>query len=110
MTSTLNEASRTAQDQFLGAVRQSQQAVVDAVAAWAKAVKEITPAVPAVPNGTELPKPQEVIENAFDFAQKLLDAQRDFAHNVISAASPAIQKTTPTPTPTPAPTSKKSAH
>jgi hypothetical protein len=73
-------------------VRQSQHAVVDAVAAWARAVQDITPAAPPIPNIDELPKPQEVMDNAFDFAQKLLDAQRDFAHNVISAASPVIEK------------------
>ena len=93
--STLNEATRSAQDQFLGTVRQSQQAVIDAVAAWAQAVKEITPAVPPVPNAEGLPKPGEVIENAFDFAQKLLDAQRDFAENVIKAASPVLDKPAP---------------
>src|SRR5437867_12869802 len=94
--STLNEATRSAQDQFLATVRQSQQAVVDAVAAWAQAVKEITPAPPPVPGGGELPKPREVIDNAFDFAQKLLDAQRDFAQNVINAASPVLDKPAPT--------------
>lgn len=91
---TLNDATRSAQDQFLVAVRQSQQAVVDAVAAWAQTVKNITPSVP-VPNGAELPKPQEVVDDAFDFAQKLLDAQRDFAQNVIAAASPVIERPSP---------------
>jgi microcompartment protein CcmL/EutN len=97
VTSTLDDTTRAAQDQFLGAVRQGQQAVVDAVAACATAVKELTPSIPTVPSSTEIPRPQEIVDNAFDFAQKLLDAQRDFAHNVISAAAPAIQKATPSP-------------
>jgi hypothetical protein len=93
VTTTLNDATRVAQDQFLAAVRQSQQAVVDSVAAWASAVKEITPATPiATPD--EFPKPSDVIDNAFDFAQKLLDAQRDFAQHVITAASPAFDRPT----------------
>jgi hypothetical protein len=92
VTTTFDEATRTAQDQFLAAVQQSQHAVVDAVAAWEQTVKEITPSVPSLPNGPELPKPQEVVDNAFDFAQKLLDAQRDFAQNVIAAAAPAIEQ------------------
>jgi hypothetical protein len=91
MTTTLNDATRVMQDQFLATVRQSQQAVVDAVAAWASAVKEITPAVP-VSTPDEFPKPSDVIDDAFDFAQKLLDAQRDFAQHVITAASPAFDK------------------
>jgi hypothetical protein len=93
MTTTTTEAVRASQDQFLDAVRQSQQAVVDAVAAWAKAVEDITPAVPALPGLEELPKPEAVIDNAFDFAQKLLDAQREFARGVVSAAAPVLEKT-----------------
>ena len=92
---TINEATRSAQDQFLATVRQSQEAVIDAIAAWAQTVKEITPATPPIPNAEALPKPREVIENAFDFAQKLLDAQRDFAENVLTAASPVLDKSAP---------------
>ena len=92
--STLNDATRTAQDQYLTAVRQSQHAIVDAVAAWARAAREITPSAPAVPNIDSLPKPQEVIDNAFDFTQKLLDAQRDFTNNIIAATSPVVEKAT----------------
>ena len=85
------DATRSAQDQFFVTVRQSQQAVVDAVAAWASAVKEITPPVP-VPTSDDLPKPGEVIDNAFDFAQKLLDTQREYARNIIKATSPGVEK------------------
>ena len=93
--STLNDATRTAQDQYLTAVRQSQHAIVDAVAAWARAVREVTPSAPPIPSIESLPKPQEVIDNAFDFTQKLLDAQRDFTNNIISAASPILEKAAP---------------
>ena len=93
--STLNDATRTAQDQYLTAVRQSQHAIVDAVAAWARAVQDIAPPAPPIPNIESLPKPQEVIDNAFDFTQKLLDAQRDFTNNIISAASPILEKAAP---------------
>ena len=92
MTTTFDGATRAAQDQFFAAVRHSQEAVVDAVAAWAQAVKEITPPVPTPPNGAWMPQPQEAVDSAFDFAQKLLDAQRDFAQNVITAAAPAVEK------------------
>ena len=42
---------------------------------------------PTQASGTakELPKPAEIIETTFEFAQKLLDAQRDFARNVLRA-------------------------
>ena len=90
--STITEAAKASQDQILTTVRQSQQAVVDAVAAWAKAVENVVPAVPAVPGTDELPKPEAVVDNAFEFASQLLDAQHDFARRVLAAASPVIEK------------------
>ena len=96
MSSTLTETTKASQDQILKNVKQSQQAVVDAVAAWAKAVESIVPPAPQMPGPEELPKPEAVVDNAFDFASKLLDAQHEFAINVLQAASPAIDKTTPT--------------
>jgi hypothetical protein len=92
MTATMSDAALASQEQFLGTVRQSQEAVVEAVAAWAKAVEGMTPSTPSLPGFEQLPRPQAVIESAFDFAQQLLDAQRDFAREVIAAASPVLEK------------------
>ena len=100
MSTTYNEAARQSQEQFLNAVSQSQQAVVEAVATWAKAVEAITPPVPAMPGIEGLPKPEAVVENAFDFAQQLLDTQREFARGIVSAAAPVLEKTEPTETKT----------
>lgn len=93
--STLNEAVQASQDQILTTVRQSQQAVVDAVSAWAKAVESVVPPVPAIPGTEKLPTPETVVDNAFDFASKLLDAQHEFARSVIAAAAPVLEKATP---------------
>jgi hypothetical protein len=79
------KAAQTAQDDFVSAVRQNQQAILDSVAAWTKAVHEIVPPGPSV--GT-LPEPEVAVDNAFDFAHKLLDAQRDFARGMIAATTP----------------------
>ena len=92
MTATMSDAALASQEQFLGTVRQSQEAVVEAVAAWANAVEGMTPSTPSLPGFEQLPRPQAVIESAFDFAQQLLDAQRDFAREVIAAASPVLEK------------------
>ena len=86
--STIYETTQASHEQFVAAVRQSQQVVLDAVTAWAKAVEEISPPVPALPGLENMPKPEIVVDNAFDFAQKLLDAHRDFAQHFITAASP----------------------
>jgi hypothetical protein len=91
--STIYETTQASQEQFISAVRQSQQAVLEAVAAWTKAVEEITPPLPAVAGLEKLPKPEAVVDNAFDFAQQLLDTQREFTKNIIAASSPALEKT-----------------
>jgi hypothetical protein len=92
MSTTLTEAAKASQDQILATVRQSQQGVVDAVAAWAKAVENLVPAAPAIPGTDELPKPEAVVDNAFEFASQLLDAQHEFARRVLAAAAPVIEK------------------
>jgi hypothetical protein len=93
MSSTFSETTKASQDQILKTVKQSQQAVVEAVAAWAKAVESIVPPTPPIAAAEELPKPEAVVDNAFDFASKLLDAQHKFAINVLQAAAPVIDKT-----------------
>jgi hypothetical protein len=87
MTTTIDatKAVQTAQDEFVSAVRQNQQAVLDSVTAWTKAVHEI---VPTGPTAAAFPDSETVVDNAFDFAHKLLDAQRDFARGMIAATSP----------------------
>lgn len=92
MSATMSDVALASQEQFLATVRQSQEAVVEAVAAWAKAVDGMTPSTPSLPAFEQLPGPQTVIESAFDFAQQLLDAQRDFAREVIAAVSPMLEK------------------
>jgi hypothetical protein len=87
-----------AQDRTLGALRQSQAAVVEAVGSWAKAVESTTPDLPAVPVLASLPTPEELIQTSFDFYGKVLSAQREFAQELVSAAAPAI-KTTPVEVP-----------
>jgi hypothetical protein len=89
MASKTDDAARaveTAQDEFVSAVRQNQQAILDSVSAWAKAVNEISPAGPSLEG---FPAPETVVDNAFDFAQKLLEAQHDFARGMIAATSAA---------------------
>ena len=82
------EYTRAAQDQVLNALKQSQDAVVKAVETWSGAVAKLPVPPVDVPYSDELPKPEEILETTFEFAQRLLDAQRDFARNVLRAAAP----------------------
>ena len=82
------ELTQKGQEQFLAAVRESQQAVVEAVGAWSQTVQGCAAAAPPIPGSEQLPSPQTVIDNTFDLVDKLVASQRDFVHNLVAAASP----------------------
>jgi hypothetical protein len=77
------------QDDILKTVQTSQTAVLDAIKAWAEAVQSITPELPAadLPFADKLPKPEEVVASAYDFAEQLLAGQRKFAEDVLKATA-----------------------
>jgi hypothetical protein len=80
------------QDEILKTVRMSQAAVVEALRTWAEAVQSITPDLPNVnvPFADKLPRPQELIASAYDFAEQLLASQRKFAEDVLHATAPML--------------------
>lgn len=87
------------QNEVLITVRKSQESVIDALKTWVETVQSITPKVPAVdmPFADKLPKPEEVVASAYDFAEQLLASQRKFAEDVLKATSsltPGIQDST----------------
>ncbi len=84
-----NTATQDLQNEILSTVRKSQETVVDAIRTWVETVQSITPKVPAVdiPFAGKLPKPEEVVASAYDFAEQLLAGQRRFAEEVIKATS-----------------------
>ena len=70
-------ASNPAQDlqeEFLKTIRKSQETVVEAIKTWVETVQSITPKLPSVhvPLADKLPKPEEVVASAYDFAEQLL--------------------------------------
>ena len=77
------------QNEILSTVRKSQESVVDAIRTWVETIQSMTPKIPAVdlPFAGQLPKPEEVVASAYDFAEQLLASQRRFAEEVIKATS-----------------------
>ena len=77
------------QDQFLSTVRKSQEMTLDALKALVDTVQNITPKIPSVqvPGADKLPKPQDVVASAYDFAEQLLSSQRKFADEVVKATA-----------------------
>jgi hypothetical protein len=100
MPSPVIEYTTTAQAKTLDAITQSQAAVLDVVETWAKAVEGSVQELPAIPVAAALPSFEEIISVQFDYAGKVLAAQRDFAEKLVKASAPAI-KTTPVEVPTP---------
>jgi len=100
MPSPVIDYTKTAQDKTLEAIAQSQAAVLDVVETWAKAVEGTVQELPAVPVASSLPSLDELISVQFDYAGKVLAAQRDFAEKLVKASAPVI-KTTPVEVPTP---------
>ena len=77
------------QDEFLNTIRKSQETVIDALRSWVESVQSITPKIPSVqvPGAEKLPKPQDVVASAYDFAEQLLASQRKFAEEVLKATT-----------------------
>lgn len=80
------------QAQILDTIRKSEESVVEAIKMWAESVQALTPSVPApsVPFADQLPKPGELVANAYDFAEQLLATQRKFAEDVLAATAPVL--------------------
>ena len=89
---TESPATGRVQEEILNTVRKSQAAVVDALQTWASAVQSITPSMPDVnmPFAEKLPKPQDLVAGAYDFAEQLLASQRKFAEDVVKATAPVL--------------------
>ncbi len=77
------------QNEFLSTIRKSQETVIDAIRTWVETVQSVTPKIPAVqvPGADKLPKPEEVVASAYDFAEELLASQRKFAEEVLKATT-----------------------
>jgi hypothetical protein len=90
-------ATQELQAQFLDTIRKSQEAVVDALRTWAETVHSVAPSLPVstVPFADKLPKPSDLVADAFDFAGQLLAAQRKFAEDVIQITTPVVVSETP---------------
>src|ERR1700733_7980437 len=81
---------RDLQEDILSTVRKSQAAVIEAIQTWTSRVQSITPDLPdlSLPFADKLPKPHELIANAYDFAEQMLASQRKFAEDSLKAIAP----------------------
>jgi hypothetical protein len=80
----------TAQDEILKLVRTSQNTMVDALQAWTASVQSVTTSFPKpnLPYADLLPKPETLVNGAYDFAEQMLSTQRKFANDVLQVTAP----------------------
>jgi hypothetical protein len=80
------------QTEVLGALRKSEETMVDALKVWAEAAQSITPSIPMpnLPYSDKLPTPQEFVASTYDFAEQLLISQRKFAESLLEAMKPLL--------------------
>jgi len=89
MSTTPPTAPQVEPDQIIESIRKSQTAVVDVVRTWAETAAKATPSIPSMaPSAQDASDPRELVDSTFDFAAKLLETQREFAHNLINASTP----------------------
>ncbi len=86
----LSYSPQDVQDDLLKVIRTSQETVVEAVKTWVETIKTVTPKVTSdqVPMAEKLPKAQDIVTSAYDFAEKLLSSQRQFALELVQATAP----------------------
>ena len=87
MTTTSIPTAQELQDQFIAVVRKGQEIALDVIKSMVDTIQTITPNIPSfdVPFADRLPKPEEVVASAYDFAEQLLASQRKFAEEVLRA-------------------------
>jgi hypothetical protein len=87
---TVTTTTQEIQGEILKTVRKGQEAVVDAIQAWADAVQAIKPPLPDVnvPFADRLPQPGDIVAGTYDFIEQLLAAQRKFAEDVLAVTAP----------------------
>jgi hypothetical protein len=92
MTDTVT-VGQELQSQILDTVRKSQEMAIEAIKTWTDALQPMTSALPPVtlPLADKLPKPEEIVESAYNFAEQLLASQRKFAEDLLRATAPLLQ-------------------
>lgn len=97
MSTTIDyaELAKQGQDQFLAAVKQSQQAILESVSAWSQTMQAYASAVPTATELDQVPSAEQVVDNTFDLVEKLVAGQREFARNLLAATAPARKAATP---------------
>ncbi len=78
----------TVQEQYTELIKQGQEASLAAIETWTQTVQQAFGQLPT----SGLVRPDQVIDRVFDFAGHVLDAQRDFAKQLVATSTAAAEK------------------
>lgn len=87
-TTTGSDAFR----QYQQVLQQTQEAALAAVDSWTKVVQDSVGQLPTAP--TAQVDPTQVVDQVFDFAEKMLDMQRDFTKRLLESSASIAQTAT----------------
>lgn len=90
--SVSTDVTRGAQEQLLESIELTQKAALEGFRVWADAVEKVIPEAPAASYWNEWPSVEESVDNAFDFAGKLLDNQREFTKSLLQTTRPVAKR------------------
>lgn len=81
------DATTAITDAFVAGIKQSQDLAVTSFNAWAEfAGKNFTmPSLDTAPFVDALPKPKDVLDVTYGFAEEFLATQKDFAYKLVDA-------------------------
>jgi hypothetical protein len=84
------------QGEVLSTIRSGQTAIVDAVERLVATAVSMRPELPELPFADvlnisdKLPRPGDIVNGAYDFAEQVLASQRAFAEGILKATAPLV--------------------
>ena len=75
------------QDQYIDFLKQAQGVALDAVRTIGELTSPLVKDLPSIPFADQLPSAQETLQANFDFVEKAVAVQRDFATQLVAALS-----------------------
>ena len=88
MSTTNTFDYKSVQDSVIEAIKQAQSFTVDAVRSVTDTVAPLVADLPKLPYADQLPDPAEAVDAGFSFWNALLDANREFADQLLKAFEP----------------------
>lgn len=90
--SVTTDVTRGTQEQMLESIELTQKAALEGFKVWADAVEKMIPETPNPTVWNEWPSVEESLDNAFDFAGKLLANQQAFTKSVLQTTRPVAKR------------------